>query len=160
MRRVLEDGSNLEARAALAWADTLAGLCIAAAGVTMPHGIGMAISGMYPHVAHGVALAVNYPAFTRFTWASAIPQFAAMGRIFDPSLESDSDETAAEKSCDVLDVFLKKIGMWTSLEELNVPEDELGVLTKQSMVLPDYTNNPRLATDDEMAEVIRACYRR
>jgi len=157
---VLEDGSNLDARSALAWADTLGGLCIAAAGVTMPHGIGMAISGMYPHVAHGVALAVNYPAFTRFTWTSAIPQFAAMGRIFDPSLESESDETAAEKSCDAVDVFLKKIGMWTSLEELNVPEDELEALTKQSMVLPDYTNNPRLATDDEMAEIIRACYRR
>jgi len=157
---VLEDGSNLDARSALAWADTLGGLCIAAAGVTMPHGIGMAISGMYPHVAHGVALAVNYPAFTRFTWTSAIPQFAAMGRIFDPGLESESDETAAEKSCDAVDVFLKKIGMWTSLEELNVPEDELEALTKQSMVLPDYTNNPRLATDDEMAEIIRACYRR
>ncbi len=157
---VLKDGSNLDARSAMAWADTLGGLCIANAGVTMPHGIGMAISGMYPHVAHGVALAVNYPVFTRFTWQSAVPQFAAMGRILDPSLESESDEAAAEKSCEVLDEFLKKIGMWTSLEELGMPETEIDALTKQAMVLPDYKNNPRVATDDEMAEIIRQCYRR
>ncbi len=48
-------GDDLEAREALAWADTLAGLCIANAGVTLPHGIGMAIGGMYPHVMHGEA---------------------------------------------------------------------------------------------------------
>jgi len=156
----MENGDDIEARSAMAWADTLGGLCIANAGVTMPHGIGMAISGMYPHVAHGVAIAVNYPAFTRFTWPSAVPQFAALGRIFDPSLESEIDETAAEKSCDAMDEFLKKIGMWTSLEELNVPEEELAALTKQSMVLPDYGNNPRVATDEEMADIINQCYRR
>ena len=42
------DGSDGAARAALAWADTLAGLCIASAGVTLPHGIGMAMAGCTP----------------------------------------------------------------------------------------------------------------
>ena len=37
---LLEDLSNLERRTALAWADTLAGLCIANAGVTLPHSVG------------------------------------------------------------------------------------------------------------------------
>ena len=58
---VIEDGSNLKAREAMAWADSLAGLCIANAGVTLPHGIGMTIGGYCPHVMHGEALAVTYP---------------------------------------------------------------------------------------------------
>ena len=55
----------------MAWADTLAGLCIASAGVTLPHGMGMAVGGMYPHVAHGESLAILYPACTRFTYQAA-----------------------------------------------------------------------------------------
>ena len=43
--KVLADLNNVEYRSKLAWADTLAGLCIANAGVTLPHGMGMAIGG-------------------------------------------------------------------------------------------------------------------
>jgi alcohol dehydrogenase class IV len=157
---VLADGSDLEARSALAWADTLAGLAIANAGVTLPHGIGMAIGGMYPHVMHGETLAINYPAFTRFTYSSAVSQFARLGRLLDESLDHASDEEAAEKSCERLDAFLKKIGMWMGLEDKRVPEEELPALAKQSMVLPDYQGNPRVPTEEEMLDLIEQCYRR
>ncbi len=155
---VLKDLQNLKARGKIALADTYAGLCIANAGVTLPHGIGMAISGMYPHVAHGEALAMIYPAFTRFTFSSAISQFAAAGRIFDPALCDLSEDEAAEKSCTVIDDFIQKIGMSMTLDNANMPEDEIPVLVKQSMVLPDYKGNPRVATDDEMLKLIKQAY--
>jgi alcohol dehydrogenase class IV len=158
--KVLADGADLEARAAMAWADTLAGLCIANAGVTLPHGIAMAIGGMYPHVAHGMALASCYPAFSRYTWPAAVDPFAAVGRIFDPSLYDVDDDKAAERSCDAIDAFLERNGLWTSLEELQVPEEEIPDLARQSMVLPDYQNNPRITTADEMLDLLTVCYRR
>jgi alcohol dehydrogenase class IV len=157
---VLQDGSNLERRVTMAWADTLAGLCIANAGVTLPHGVGMAIGGMYPHVAHGEALALVYPAFTRFTFKSSTKQFAILGRIFDASLKNVNDESAAQKSCDALDDFLKKIGLYMGLKDKGIPKEELPLLAKQSMVLPDYKNNPRLATTKEMEELVEECYQR
>ena len=39
-----------------------------------------------------------------------------------------------------------------------MPEEEIPVLAKASMVLPDYENNPRLATADEMLELIKETY--
>jgi alcohol dehydrogenase class IV len=158
---VLEDGSNIDARSSLAWADTLAGLCIANVGVTLPHGIGMAIGGMYPHVAHGEALALTYPAFTRFTWEAAVPQFATMGRLLIRDAAGVPDEDVARQSCEALDGFLKKIGVWMGLEDKGVPEEELPALAKQSMVLPDYENNPRVVESEaEMLELLQQCYRR
>jgi len=157
---VVEDGSNLEAREAMAWADTLAGLCIANAGVTLPHGIGMTIGGYCPHVMHGEALAVTYPEFTRYTYPYAVKQFATMGRIFDPRLEDEPDEVAAEKSCELIDELLKKIGMWLSLEGLGVTEEEVVLIADHSQVLPDYKNNPRVATRDEIYEILQKSYRR
>jgi len=156
----LQDGSNIEARTALAYADTLAGMCIANAGVTLPHGIGMAIGGMYPHIAHGEALALNYPAFMRFTYASAVQPFAKLGRMLNPKLKDVDDEAAAKRSSGELDLFLQQIGLWKGLEEMQVPEEELEQLAKQCRVLPDYMNNPRVASEADMLDLMQQCFRR
>jgi alcohol dehydrogenase class IV len=153
---LLEDLGNMELRTAMAWADTLAGLCIANAGVTLPHSVGMAISGRWPHVAHGVSLAVVYPAFTRYTSAAAIPQFASVGRILNPELIRAADEDAAAQCCVEIDLLLKRIGLWLGLESLGVPTAEFDALAEQSLALPDYRNNPRVATRDEIRSVLDA----
>lgn len=158
--QAVEDGSNKEAREGMAWADCLAGLCIANAGVTLPHGIGMTIGGYCPHVMHGEALAVTYPEFTRFTYPSAVKRFADMGRVMNPDLEDEPDEVAAERACEAVDDFLKEIGMWLSLEELGVSEQEVELIADDSQVLPDYKNNPRVATRDEIYEILTESYRR
>ena len=154
-----KDGNNLKAREAMAWADTLGGLCLANAGVTLPHGVGMAISGMYPSVAHGKALASVYPNFMRYTWKSAERQFATLARIFNKNLNETPDAKAAEKSCEIITDFIIKLGLDTNIKDVGVLEEEIYALAKQSMVLPDYRNNPRLIKDlDEMKDFIAGCY--
>src|SRR5687767_4920349 len=158
--RVVVNGKDKAGRAALAWADTLAGLCIANAGVTLPHGIGMTIGGHCPQIMHGEALAVTYPEFTRFTYPYAIPRFAAMGRIFQSGLRNASDEEAAVCSCEALDAFLKKIDMWLSLKGLGATMEDVGAIADNSRVLPDYKNNPRIASRDEIYEMLVKSYNR
>jgi alcohol dehydrogenase class IV len=155
---LLDDLQNVKAREKMAWADTLAGLCIASAGVTLPHGMGMAIGGMYPHVAHGESLALVYPACTRFTYASAERQYGKMARILNPSLEVKSDREAAEASAEEVEKLLQKIGLLKKLRDVNMPKEEIGALAKQCMVLPDYEANPRVATEEEMVELIKESY--
>lgn len=98
--------------------------------------------------------------FTRFTWNSAVQKFATMGRILDPSLEDVSSEAAAEGSCQAMDSFLKEIGMWTSFEKLHVSRKDLEAIADNSRVLPDYKNNPRIASRDEIYAMLAASYRR
>jgi len=144
----------------MAWADTLAGLCIANAGVTLPHGIGMTISGHCPQIMHGESLAVTYPEFTRFTYTHAISKFAAMGRIFQPDLKNVPDEEAAARSCEALDAFLKKIGIWLSLKGLGATMEDVSAIADNSRVLPDYKNNPRIADREEIYEILVKSYDR
>jgi alcohol dehydrogenase len=109
---------------------------------------------------HGEALAVTYPEFTRYTYPHAVKRFATMGRIVAPELASQPDEVAAEQSCEVLDEFLQKVGMWLSFEGLKVSEEELVLIADHSQVLPDYENNPRVATRDEIYEILVNSYQR
>jgi alcohol dehydrogenase class IV len=136
----VRNGLDLEARERMAWADTLAGLCIANAGVTLPHGIGMAIGGLYPHVAHGEALAAVYPAVLRYTYKALPSKFATMGRIFDKKLAGVNGLRAAEGACVAVNRFLKRIGMNLNLRGLRVPKEEL--------------DHPRTATRGDVLEIL------
>jgi alcohol dehydrogenase class IV len=156
----VDNGTNLKAREAMAWADTLAGLCIANAGVTLPHGIGMTIGGQCPQVAHGEALAAIYPEFTRFTYSSAEAKFAAMGRIFNPVLAAARDSVAAAESCTAIDAFLKRVNLWLSLKGLGASPEDVIAIADNSRVLPDYKNNPRIASRDEIYAMLQASYER
>jgi alcohol dehydrogenase class IV len=151
---LISDLTNISLREKMSWADTLGGLCIANSGVTLPHGMGMAIGGMYPKVAHGEGLAAVYPAFVAFTKDSATDKFARLARILDKTLQNRTDSEAASK-CNALMVgFLDAIGLNKGLKELGVLENEIDALAKQCMVLPDYQSNPRVADESEIKELI------
>lgn len=154
------DGSDLEARTELAWADTLGGLAISSAGVTLPHGLGMQISGHCPQVAHGQSLALTYPEFTRFTMPSACAKFAAVGRILDPGLARARDEEAAVGCCAAIDELLKSIGLYLGFDSLGIGPEEIERIAEDGQVLPDYKNNPRVATLAEMRELLLRCAQR
>jgi alcohol dehydrogenase class IV len=152
--RAIKEGSDIEARELMAWADTLAGLCIANSGVTLPHGIGMAIGGLYPHVAHGEALAAVYPAILRYSYRAAPAKFAVVGRILDKKIAAERGLKAAEQSWVAIERFIKRIGLNLTLRELRVPEEELAALALQSLVLPDFKSHPKIATLEDVSRIL------
>jgi len=56
--------------------------------------------------------------------------------------------------------LLKSIGMWLDLEDLGVSQEEVTAIADHSQVLPDYENNPRVATRGEIYEMLTRSYRR
>lgn len=155
---LLENLTSIELREKMAWADTLAGLCIANARVTLPHGMGMAIGGMYPNVAHGEALAIVYPACVRFTKESALDEFSKLATIFNNDYSKLNIGEAAEAAMGEIDNFLERINLKKSLSDVGMPGNEINLLAKQCMVLPDYKANPRVATEDEMLRLVKESY--
>jgi alcohol dehydrogenase class IV len=154
----IKDGQNREAREALHWANVLGGLSILNSGVTLPHGMGMAIGGSAPHIAHGEALAIMYPAIHRWTWKKSIKEYATVARLFNPDLQAESDEVAAEKGCDEIDKFLKAIGMWFSFADKNLSESTLKAIAEDTFKLPDYAYHARIATPEVVMELLKNRY--
>jgi alcohol dehydrogenase class IV len=115
----------------------------------------MAMSGLYPHVAHGEALACVYPAILRYSWDAAPARFAALARILDPALQRLDDRAAAERSGDAVEAFLDRISLRICLRDLRIPEAELAALARASLVLPDYKNHPRVAAVDDVHALLK-----
>lgn len=156
----IKDGSNREAREALSFAATLGGLSITNIGTTLPHGISMAIGGHVPTIMHGESLAIMYPEINRWTWKYAVSKYAIIARLFNPNLNKKSDEVAAEKACDEIDLFLKKIGLWISLEDKNVPKNELKAIADDSLKLRNYSLHPKIPNLEEVNDIIKNSYNR
>jgi len=154
----VKQGDNLVAREAMALANVLGGISVGNAGPVLPHGISMAIGGQCPQMAHGQALAAVYPAFTRAMYAYAVDKFAPLGRLLDPSLEHETDEAAAEGSCQAVDRFLKELGLWHNLEELGVTREALPLIADHSLDLPDFS--PRAVNRDEVFDMVLDSYQR
>lgn len=146
---VIAEPNNLQAREQLAIADSLAGMCIANAGVTLPHGMGMAIGGFFPQISHGQSLAIVYPEFVKFTAPSAPDDFNLLIECLSPDSATPLEAISS---------FLETIGLNKSLSDFDVSKDDLPKLTAQCMVLPDYQANPRVATPDEMQMLVSAIY--
>jgi alcohol dehydrogenase class IV len=165
LRRVIRDlptavqqGGNLAARTSLAWADTLAGMSICRAGVVLPHGIAMAVGGMFPKTSHGTALATVYGSCLDFTCQSAISAFAALARILDPDLSRVHEPEAAAGCPNLVRDFIGRIGLSHSLRDFGMAREEIPALTARSMVLPDCRINPRVPTPAEMLEIIEDAF--
>jgi alcohol dehydrogenase class IV len=154
----VREGSNLGARSSLAWADTLAGFAACGSGLVLPHGIAMAVGSLFADIPHGMALVSVYRACLEFTWASAVSTFARLAHLLDPALDGVPASDAAERCPDLLQAFLARIDVACTLRDFGISKEELPALAKQSMVLPDYKNNPRVPTPDEMLEIIAASF--
>ncbi|MFX0007472.1 MAG: iron-containing alcohol dehydrogenase [Promethearchaeota archaeon] len=156
----IKDGTNKEAREALSFSATLGGLCISNIGTTLPHGIAMALGGHASGISHGEGLAILYPEINRWSWKYAIEKYAAIGRLFNPTLEKSSDETAAEKCCDEIESFLKEIGLWISLEDKGVSKNDIEAIAADTLKLRNYSLHPKIANFEEISNLIKQSFRR
>ncbi|MFX1502818.1 MAG: iron-containing alcohol dehydrogenase [Promethearchaeota archaeon] len=156
----IKDSNNKEAREALSFAANLGGLCISNIGTTLPHGIAMALGGHAKGISHGEGLAIFYPEVNRWTWKHAIEKYATVGRLFNPELENSSNELAAEKCCDEIELFLKKIGLWISLEDKSVSKDDFKAITDDALKLRNYTLHPKIANSDDIFSLLERSYKR
>ena len=160
-RTLLTDPQNYEARANMMWGSSLShnGLtgCFREQALAV-HQLEHALSGEYPHIAHGAGLAVLFPAWARYIYRHNIPRFAQFARRVWNVTESD-DEQAAVAGIEAMAAYFAEIGMPTRLREFDIPESCIPRLADlcsfgrtravKSYIPMDY---------DVIKEIFEACY--
>ena len=124
------DGTNLEGRSKLAWANTLGGFSLMQALAVAIHALGHSISGI-TDVAHGMSLCVVAPAYLKYTWAADIDRYAKVGYLLGADAKMSARE-AAEASGDLLKAYLKKFSLDLSLTSVGLTADDIEKITNDS----------------------------
>jgi alcohol dehydrogenase class IV len=166
----VRDGSDRDARAAMALAATFAGLGFGNAGVHVPHANGYPIAGRVrefrapgyppdePLVPHGMAVALTAPEAFRFTFPSDPDRHLRAARLLDASGATD----AAGAACDAdvlpraLTGIMRDVGLPNGIggvgyTEADVPDLVDGALAQQRLL----ATAPRPVTGEDLAGIFR-----
>lgn len=126
--RVLVDPENYDARANIMWAGMLCHQGYAGCGRHedwATHGLEHELSAFNPAIAHGAGLAVMFPAWMEYVYRENPARFAQYGREVFGLTTTGNLEADALSAIDETRAFFASLGMPTTLEELDVHEDDI-----------------------------------
>lgn len=162
--RAYRNGRDMEAREMMAVADTYAGLCNTMAGTVLTHAVGHSVSGCYPEVAHGQALATlavpvmeyNIDRGDKGLWRRYSEIAVALGRSKSPG---DSKEDALE-AVKAISGLIEVLGLDKTLSELGVEEECLGQMTEDTFtyMMKGVRLNPVEVTKEGVAGIFRKAF--
>ena len=99
LREAVRDGSNMDARTDMCWAEYMAGLSFSNAGLGLVHGIAHQLGGFY-NIPHGLANAIMLPRVLEFNRPYCMGRLAqiaqAMGEKVDESTVDEASKQAIE----------------------------------------------------------------
>jgi alcohol dehydrogenase len=121
LRTCVHDGKNLDAREKMLLGSLYAGLGLANAGVTAVHSLSYPLGGKYG-VAHGLANTLLLPHVMAYNLPGALEKFAQIAEAMGQVTEGLSIRDAAELAVEAVDALIEDCGVYTTLEDLEIPE--------------------------------------
>ncbi|SIS01565.1 1,3-propanediol dehydrogenase/alcohol dehydrogenase [Peribacillus simplex] len=147
--------NNLEARAQIHLASTIAGMSFGLAGLGLVHSCSHPMSAVY-NVAHGVANAILLPHVVEYNLISNIKKYADIARIFQPELVLKDDQTTANELFGLLTSFTASVDIPKDFSYLGieVTDDVIDRLANDAMddkgTIP---TNPRKVYKEDVVKI-------
>ena len=158
LRTCVHDGSNLEAREKTLLGSLYAGLGLANAGVGAVHSLSYPLGGKYG-VSHGLANTVMLPHVMSFNLPGALEKFAIIAEAMGEMVDDMPLREAAYLAVEAVQSLIEDCGIYTTLEDLNIPEEDFPELAKVAMtVTRPLENNPRKVTIEDAIEIYGEAY--
>jgi alcohol dehydrogenase len=105
------DGANLEARSALAWANTEAGICESLSSCISHHSLEHAVSAFYPEVAHGCGLTMLSVAYFSDLAERNPERFAKLAEAMGEDVQHLPEPKRAFAFIKALEKLIKAVGL-------------------------------------------------
>ena len=137
LERAVRDADDREARIAMMYAATMAGISFGNAGVHVPHAMSYSVAGMirdyrpagWPEdhalCPHGISVVVNAPAAFRFTGPAAPERHLAAAAALGAEAEGVADDNAGELLARTLAGMMRATGIPNGLAALGYHEEDI-----------------------------------
>ncbi|MGV7213723.1 iron-containing alcohol dehydrogenase [Bradyrhizobium sp. UFLA05-112] len=157
VRRVCENGKDLEARSQMLLGSMLAGMAFANAPVAAVHALAYPIGAIF-HVPHGLSNALVLRHVLEFNLAAAEPLYAELAEIVKPGLRGSQAEKA-RAFIDEMASIGRDCKVPPSLADVGIGRDDLKKLAEDAMKQTRLlVNNPRELTLDDAYAIYSAAF--
>ncbi|HEY8038680.1 MAG TPA: hydroxyacid-oxoacid transhydrogenase [Polyangiaceae bacterium] len=166
--RAVSDASDAEAREAMAWAATLAGIAFGNAGVHLPHAMSYSVAGLvrdyrcpgYPQdeplVPHGVSVTVSAPAVFRATAATSPVRHLTAAEAMGADVIGAGPDDAAEVLAGALLERMRATGIPDGVGGVGYGEADVDALARGAIAQRRLVDNAPMAVDEA---AMRALFR-
>lgn len=148
LKRAQRHGDDIDARAGMALASTLAGVALSQAGLGMVHGFAHA-AGALAGLSHGLANAIMLP----YVMQACIPDASARLSTIGKALTGRHSATAIDAVAAMAELGAE-LGIPPNLREAGVPEKLLPALFDDAKTYKRRPQSPHAFTDEELKAVL------
>lgn len=157
LRRAVEDGSDIEARDMMAYAEYLAGMAFNNASLGYVHAMAHQLGGFYD-LPHGVCNAVLLPHVEEFNAKVSANRLKKVASIMGVDVESMTDEEGAKACIEAIKELSKSIGIPSGLKELGAKEEDFDILATNALKDACGLTNPIKATHSEIVQIFKNAF--
>lgn len=145
----VKDGSNLEARAALADAQYLAGMSFNSAGLGAVHALSHQPSATH-NLAHGVCNAILLPVVSEYNAETHPVAFRAIAEVMGGDISRLNDVEAAKLAIELIRKLSIEVGIPSGFSELGIIEDDIALWIEKALADVCMGSNPRNLSAEEV----------
>jgi len=155
LRPAVANGTNMEARDAMAYAEFMAGMAFNNASLGYVHSMAHQLGGFY-NLPHGVCNAILLPHVEGFNLIACPERFADIAVAMGENIEGLSVRDAADLAIESIKKLSADVGIPAGLTELGVKEQDLKIMATNAKKDACQLTNPRLATLDDVIAMYKS----
>ena len=152
--KAVANGSDMEARGQMAYAQFLGGMAFNNASLGYVHAMAHQLGGYY-NLPHGVCNAILLPVVEQFNIIARAERFKDIAVAMGENVEGLSTNDAAQLAIESIKKLSKSVGIPSGLAELGVKEEDFEIMAKNAKSDACQLTNPRLATLQQVIELYR-----
>lgn len=154
LRAAVANGSDMNARDKMAYAEYLAGMAFNNASLGHVHAMAHQLGGFYD-LPHGVCNAILLPVVEQFNMIANLDRFVDIAKAMGENVDGLSKRDAAQKALDAIRTLSADVGIPTGLTELGVKEEDLKIMAENAQKDACGLTNPRCPTLDDVVQIYR-----
>jgi len=153
LRRCVEEGSDLDARADLLFAAFLGGACIAASGTNGVHALSYPLGGRY-RIPHGVSNAILLAPVFAFNKDCCVEKLAAVAHLTGADVAGLDNDQKADTLVQALYDLSSDLGIPAKMTDLGVPAADLESIVDSALQVKRLLdNNPKVMNRDDIRSI-------
>ncbi|CEQ16891.1 L-threonine dehydrogenase [Paraclostridium sordellii] len=153
LRDAVEDGTNMEARDMMAYAEYLAGMAFNSASLGYVHAIAHQLGGFY-NLPHGVCNAILLPEVQEFNSRVSSNKLKDIAKFMGVDTSNMSDEEGAKSCINGIRKLSSDVGIPSGLKELGVKVEDFDTLADNALKDACGLTNPIKATHQDVKDIL------
>lgn len=157
LQRACDNGSDEEARSAVALGSMYGGMCLGPVNTTAAHALAYPLGTDY-HLAHGLSVSLLLPAVMEFNLVAAPQRFAALAAAMGAT-DGGSEEENSREGVQIIRRLMQDCGLPGSLQEAGVKAESIPKMAADAMKVQRLLkNNIREVTQQDAEAIFRAAF--